>query len=163
MLNSNLPATRATVSGLLTATGGETFYDTTVVIQFAIDGIMGASRAAVTNGTTPLLDGDGDALKTLVGTASAGEGCVMVWALKDDATVVVFQGPISDLNADGDFTIAPDFPTIDLTTYCPFAYQILKHTANASTITFGTSNWNATGFTNVIHNVLELPSRPQIA
>ena len=163
MLNSNLPATRATVSGLLTATGGVTTYDTTVVIQFGIDGKMGTARATVSTGTTPLLDGDGNALKTLVGTASAGEGCVMVWALKDDATVVVFQGPIRDLNADGDFTIAPDFPTIDLTTYCPFAYQILKHTANASTITFGTSNWNATGFTNVIHNVLELPSRPQIA
>lgn len=163
MLASELKGiTQAFASGLLTAAGAESVYDTTVAIQFSINGEMGTARTTVNGGTTPLLDGDGVALATLVGTATAGQGCAMVWCLKADATVVVFQGPIRALDAAGVFDIAPDFPTIDESVYCPFAFQILKHTADASTITFGTSNWNATGFTNTITNVSVLPARPQI-
>ena len=157
------PLTAAFSSGLLTATGAVTTYDTTVTIQSSIAGKMNASRAAVTTGTTPTVDGNGVTLKTLVGTATTGQGCVLVWCLIADATVKLFQGPIRALDAAGVFTHAPDFPDINLDTHVPFAYQVLKHTAQASTITIGTSNWNASGFTNAIVNVSQLPARPQIS
>ena len=157
------PLTAAFSSGLLTATGAVTTYDTTVTIQFAIAGKMGTARAAVTEGTGLLVDGNGRTLTTLVGTATGGQGCVLVWCLTAAGTVKLFQGPIRTLDAAGVFLTAPDFPAINLDTYCPFAYQVLKHTAQASTITIGTSNWNASGFTNVIKNVSQLPARPQIS
>lgn len=159
MRTSNLPSTAAFVSGLLTAIGAETVYDTTVTIQFCINGKMGTARTAVTDGATPTTDGDGNALDTL----TASKGCVIVWCVKIDGTVKIFQGPVRDLDSSGAFKVAPDFPTIDLDTYCPFAYQVLKASSSAGTITFGSSNWNATGFTNVIQNVSTLPPRPQIA
>lgn len=148
--------TRATTSGLLTAAGAETVYDTTVTVAFSIGG-KAYSKTAITDGATPTADGDSTTLTTL----TANEGCSLVWCLNAAGTVVVFQGSIEDLDASGGFIHAPDFPTIDLETYCPFAYQVLKAGATAGTITIGTSNWNATGFTNVIVNVHSLPTRPQ--
>ena len=148
--------TRATTSGLLTATGAETVYDTTVAIAFAIGG-KAYSKAAITSGVTPLVDGNGTTLTTL----TANQGCVLVWCLNAAGTVSVFQGSIEDLDSAGNFINASDFPTIDLLTYCPFAYQVLKAGSTAGTITIGSSNWNATGFTNVIVNVHALPARPQ--
>jgi hypothetical protein len=35
--------------------------------------------------------------------------------------------------------------------------------STAGTITFGSSNWNATGFTNAIVNIATLPDRPQVS
>lgn len=145
-------------SGLLTATGAETVYDTTVQIDFSINGIM-YSLATVAGGTTPTTDANAAALDTL----TASEGCVMVWCLNAAGTVGVFQSRIYDLDSDGNFPgIAPEFPIID-NDWVPFAYQILKAGSTAGTITFGSSNWNATGFTNSIKNLNVLPSRPQIA
>jgi hypothetical protein len=43
----------------------------------------------------------------------------------------------------------------------PFAYQFCKHYNQASTFTFGSSNWDTTGFTTAIKDVLTLPNRPQ--
>ena len=148
--------TRATTSGLLTATGAETVYDTTVAIAFSVAG-KAYSLAAVTDGATPTADGDSTTLTTL----TANQGCSLVWCINAAGTVAVFQGNIEALDASGNFIHTPDFPTIDRETWCPFAYQVLKAGATAGTITIGTSNWNATGFTNVIVNVHSLPTRPQ--
>lgn len=148
--------TKCTTSGLLTATGAETVYDTTVAISYSIDGIA-YSKAAVTDGATPTTDGDGNALSTL----TASQGCAMVWCVNASGTVGVFQGTVGTLDSAGNFDVAPQFPNIDLTTWCPFAYQILSAASTAGTITFGSSNWNATGFTNSIKNVHTLPGRPQ--
>jgi hypothetical protein len=162
-MKNQFPLTAAFSSGLLTATGAETVYDTTVTIQFAIAGKMGTAKTAVTDGATPTTDGAGNALDTLTGTTTGGQGCTMVWCLTSAGAVRVFQGPVRSLDAAGTFLHAPDFPEIDLNTYCPFAYQVLKHYGTASTITFGSSNWNATGFSNAIVNVSQLPARPQIS
>lgn len=150
--------TAATTSGLLTATGSETVYDTTVAIAFAIGG-KAYSKEAVTDGATPTTDGNSAALSTL----TASQGCVMVWCLNASGTVGVFQSDVEDLDAADNFEVRPNFPTIDLETWCPFAYQVLKADADAGTITFGLSDWDATGFTNTIVNVHRLPRRPQVS
>lgn len=150
--------TKCTTSGLLTATGAETVYDTTVTISFSINGIA-YSKAAVTDGATPTTDGNSAALSTL----TASQGCAIVWCLNASGTVAVFQGDVVDLDASGNFETAPVFPAIDYSVWCPFAYQILKAGSTAGTITFGSSNWNATGFTNSIKNVHSLPARPQLS
>ncbi len=145
----------ATTSGLLTATGAETVYDTTVTIAYCVNG-KALTKTAVTDGTTPTTDGvTGVAPATL----TANTARVAVWCLNASGTVSVVHGP----NVAWDGTNAdpmPQFPSIP-DTLTPFAYQVLKAGSTAGTITFGTSNWNATGFTNAIVNVMVLPDRPQ--
>lgn len=157
--------TRATTSGLLTATGAETVYDTTVAISYSIGG-KGYSKAAVTDGATPTTDADGDALTNL----GASEGCVLVWALNAAGTVVLIQSEIGELDSGENFKDGelPGFPYVDLETYCPFAYMVLKagsdisgSTSGAGVFDIGTDNWNSTGLTVTIVNVHTLPRRPQ--
>lgn len=147
-----------TTSGLLTATGGETVYDTTVTINYVIDGKI-ATKTAVTDGATPTTDyNTGAAFVAL----TASKGCVIVWGLSSGGTVRCMQGPIESLDASGNFIKAPQFPAVPAAVV-PFAYQVLKAGSTAGTITFGSSNWNATGFTNAIVNVAVLPHRPQVS
>jgi len=160
--------TMATISGLLTATGAVTTYDTTVAIPFMIEGKL-ESKATVANGATPTTDyGTGAAFPALVGGASVantpGTGVIVVWGLITGGTVKCMMGGVQKLDMQGKFVIAPQFPAIP-EGVCPFAYQVLKAgaTASATAIIFGTSNWNATGFTNVIVNVGVLPARPKVA
>lgn len=147
-----------TTSGLLTATGAETVYDTTVTINYVIDGKI-ATKTAVTDGATPTTDHNTGAAFT---TLTANQGCVLVWGLIAGGTVKVMQGGVQALDVSGNFMVAPQFPAVPAGV-APFAYQVLKAGSTAGTITIGTSNWNATGFTNAIVNVAVLPSRPQVA
>lgn len=157
MENSNLRgANFCTTSGLLTATGGETVYDTTVTINYVLDGKI-ATKTAVTDGVTPTTGYvSGSAI-----TLTANKARVVVWGLISGGTVKVIEGDIVDWNGTA-FVVPPPFPNIP-DTFVPFAYQILKAGSTAGTITFGSSNWNATGFTNAIVNVAVLPARPQIS
>lgn len=157
-----------TTSGLLTATGAETVHDTTVTINYVIDGKI-ATKTAITDGATPTTDYvTGAAFPALVGGASVantpGTGCVVVWGLIAGGTVKCVMGPHERLDMQGNFVRAPQFPVVPKE-LVPFAYQVLKAgaTASATAIIFGTANWNATGFTNAIVNVAYLPSRPQVA
>jgi len=144
-------------SALLTCTGAETVHDTTVAITACIDGKL-TPRATIADGATPTVDfTTGAAFRPM----TANQGCVVVWALQG-ATVRCMQGPIQALDGSGNFLISPQFPTVP-DTVAPFAYQVLKAGSTAGTVTFGTSNWNATGYTNVIQNIAVLPSRPQVA
>lgn len=159
--------TKALTSGLLTATGAETVHDTTVTITYKINGKLYA-KTAITDGTTPTTDyNTSAAFPALVGGNSVanapGQGTVVVWALNSSGTVKCMQGSIEALDIGGSFVKAPLFPSIP-DDVCPFAYQVLKagNTAALSNI-FGTANWNATGYTNVIQNVSVLPDRPQVA
>lgn len=146
-----------TTSGLLTATGAETVYDTTVTINYVIEGKI-KTKTAVTDGATPTTDGVSGATFTAL---TANKGCIFLWCLNTGGTVKVLQGPVADM-AGGSFVVAPQFPDVpeDLV---PFAYQVAKAGSTAGTIAFGTSNWNATGFTNAIVNVAVLPRRPQVS
>lgn len=161
--------TMATTSGLLTAAGAETVYDTTVTIQYMIRGKFSTAKTAVTDGVTPVADyNTGLAFPVLVGGASVagayGNGCIVVWGMIADGTVKCMMGPHAPLGLGGTFINAPQFPAIPADV-CPFAYQVLKAgaTASATAIIFGTANWNATGYTNSIKNIGVLPDRPQIA
>lgn len=148
----------ALAAGALTATGAETVYDTTVVVPFTINGKF-YSLAAITNGVMPLLDGNtGVAFLTL----AASRGCLLVFATDASDVVSVYQGNVTVLDTGNDFEVAPVFGSVP-DTVTPFAYMVLKNSSAGSTFTIGTSNWNATGATNVIQDIAVLPDRPQEA
>ena len=143
-------------SGLLTATGAETVYDTTVAITYAIDGILYV-KATVADGATPTLDANtGIAFLPI----QADKACVFLWCLNSANTVSVAQGEI--VTVDGDTDIRkwnPQFPLVPTGTV-PFAFHIIQTTGASSAFTFGSSNWNATGITKLIRNLATMPARP---
>ena len=158
---AQVPLTMATTSGIFTGTssfGANTTYATTATINFAIKGSFATAKTAVTGGTTPTTDGNTAAAITL----TAGNGTVVVWGMNSSGTVSVYQGSTTALDASGKFVLAPQFPPIP-DTICPFAYHVIKADSTASTWTFGSSNWNATGLSHSAVNVMTLPARPQIA
>lgn len=157
-LNQARGLTAAHSSGLLTATGTETVYDTTVAVTYSIDGKMYV-KATVADGVTPTTDVNTSAAFTAL---QPDEGCIFVWGLLAAGTVVVAQGPVATIDGVTDEfkdPAAPQFPFIP-DTMCPFAYQILQTTGASSAWTFGAGNWDATGVTDIIVNVSTLPSRP---
>lgn len=148
---------RCTTSGLLTATGAETVHDTTVTIAYSVNG-KALTKTAITDGATPTSDIVTGAAFVAFGPS---QGTVVVWCLNSSGTVRCAQGTIESWDGTT-FASAPKFPNIP-DSLTPFAYQVLKASSTASAVTFGTSNWNATGFTNAIVNVHELPDRPQVS
>jgi hypothetical protein len=150
--------TFCTTNSLLTATGAVTTHDSTVLLQYCIKGK--AYNKSGTNATQATPTTDVNTGTTFV-PLTANQGCLMVWGYDSAGTVKVAQGNIVALDA-GVFKLTPQFPSIP-DTICPFAYQVLKAGSTAGTVAFGTSNWNATGFTNAIVNILTLPNRGQIA
>lgn len=158
-MNPNLAgATFCTTSGLLTGTGAETVYDTTVAITYCIDG-RAYVKAAVTDGATPTTDGNTSAAFNPV---LPDQACVFVWGLNAAGTVSLYQGEIVDVDGSTDVIEAacqlPNLPT----TVCPFAYTLYQTTgaSAAAGLKPGTDNWNATGLTATHRNLLTLPSRP---
>ena len=151
-------------NSLLTATGAETVHDTTVRLDFSIDGKMYSKSGTNVDATTPTTDyNTGAAFDGLLGVASAGgKGCVFVWAYNKDGTVKVMQGTVETLDAAGTFANPPQFPNVP-DDVCPFAYSVSKNYGQATTFTFGSSNWNASGHSHAIVNVATLPSRPQVS
>jgi len=159
--------------GLLTCAGAETAFDTTVTISYANDGKIDLHA---TEGSTavPTTDNFGNAYPSLAVTNAdgsiTGKGACVVWGLTgvdhaDGAdTIVILHGPVVELDGlTTNFVHTPEFPSIpdDVT---PFAYQIVKAATDGSTAdatVWGTANWNATRFTNVIVDVATLPRRPQ--
>jgi hypothetical protein len=148
-------------SAALTATGAETYFDTTVTLSTVFDGKFGTPLTAVTNGVTPTTDGNTGEAITLV----ANQARAVVWAVNssggsDVTNIRVFAGPVVSQSGGAYVNALPQLPAIP-DAYCPFAVQYLEAASTAvGTVTFGTTNWNATGFTNTIHNVHKLPSRP---
>ncbi len=157
-----------TNSSALTATGAETVHDSTVAMNFCINGKAYQKSGTNVDAATPTTDyNTGAAFPVLVGGNSVagayGQGCVVVWAYNAALAVKCMMGPRQALDAAGNFIVAPQFPAIP-DDVCPFAYQVCKAGATAAVnIAFGTSNWNATGFTQAIVNILAMPARPQVA
>ena len=145
--------------GALTATGAETVHDTTVTITYSIGGKM-YIKTAITDGVTPTTDHNtAAAFKGLTGTTTSGQACTFVWGLDSSGNVKVCQGPVATTDASGNLE-DPGllFPAIK-DDIAPFAYMVSKHYGAASTWTFGSSNWNVSGFNNTIVNVAQLPDR----
>jgi hypothetical protein len=148
-----------TTSSLLTATGAETVHDSTVLLNYCINGKAYTKSGTNADQATPTTDYvTGLAFPTL----TANKGACVVWAYNSSGAVKCMMGRIESLDSAGNFLVPPQFPAVP-DTVTPFAYQILKAGSTAGNIVFGTSNWNATGFTNAIVNILTLPERPQVA
>ncbi len=147
--------------GLTGISGGATTFSTGATTRsFSIAG-KAYEKATVSGGTTPTTEAKTGAAITL----TANNGRCVVWALDVSGNVKLFAGDIVAMDAGGNFLKAPPFPTdIDLDTYCPFAYVLLKGASTVSgTFTVGSSNWNSTGMSYTVVDVSTLPSRPQIA
>lgn len=150
-------ATISTAAAGLVA-GTTTTYTTSAATAGSIGGKFATALAAQTNTATPTTDGNGNAFTAL----AASEGCVFVFCVVAAGTIAVFQGPSEVLDGANDFESACDFPYIDLSTYLPFSYVVVKNDSTGSAWTFGASNWTATGVTDTYTDVTTLPLRPQI-
>lgn len=139
------------------AAGTTTTYTTANAVDGTIRGEFATQLSAQTNTSTPTTDGDSAAFTVI----SANEGSVFVFCLIAAGTIAVFQGSVETCDDAGTFTYAPEFPDIDLDTYMPFAYVIIKADSTASDWTFGASNWDATGITDTYSDISTLPDRPQ--
>lgn len=151
-------------AGLTGLSGAATTFSTGVAITYAIAG-KAFSKAAITGGVTPVVD----VVTAAAITLKAGFGTVVVWALDAASNVVCVQGSTEVLDASGNFRFAaPQFPSLP-DTLTAFAYSVHKAGASNSavplvgTFTFGVSNWNTTGMTHTVTDVITLPSRPQSA
>ena len=146
----------ATTNSLLTATGAETVHDSTVLLNFSIGGKAYTKSGTNADQATPTTDYNTAAAFPAL---AASEGTVVVWAYNSSGAVKCMMGSSESLDSAGAFKIAPQLPSVP-DDVCPFAYQTLKNGSTGSAWTFGSSNWNATGMTATITNVLVLPDRP---
>lgn len=145
-------------AGLTGISGAATTFSTGVTTVYSLLG-KAFSKAAITGGATPTTDAVSGAAITL----TANKGTVVVWGLDSGGNVKVLGGSVETLDASGNFNAAPQFPAIP-DTICPFAYSVHKAGSTLSgTFTFGTSNWNTTGMTHAVQDIVALPSRPQVA
>lgn len=154
----NIYNNKVTNSGLLTATGAETVYDTTVIIEFSIDGIA-YRKAAVTDGATPTTDGVTAAAFDAV---TPDKACIFAWCLNASGTVSLIQSEIVEVDGVTDLLEQPiQFPNIP-SDRVAFAYTLYQTdgTSSASGLRPGTDNWNATGLTVTHRNLMDQPSRP---
>jgi len=149
-------------------TGTTSTITTTVTSSHVCNGKFQTAQTALSNAVTPTTDfNTGLAFPALVGTATAGQGTVVVYGYLEGgangiASVKCMMGSIEALDTAGNFVRPPQFPLIP-NNVTPFAYQVLKQFASATSVTFGTSSWNATGFTNVIVHIAQLPIVPQVS
>lgn len=152
---ANFVTTKAGLTGI---SGAATTYTTGVTVPFSLLG-KAYSKAAVSGGASPTTDAVTGAAITL----AINKGTVVLWCWDASGNPKVVQGTTENLDASGLFiNSAPQFPDLP-DTLAPFAYHVLKNGATGSLFTFGTSNWNATGMTHAVQDILLLPTRPQIA
>lgn len=147
-----------TKAGLTGISGAATTFSTgATALQYAIGG-KAYSNAQVSGGTTPTTGAvSGDAM-----TLTASQARALVFVLDSSGNEKIIEGPVVSLNDADDFDVAPEFPNIDLETYCPFAYVIAKADSTLSgTFTVGSSNWNTSGMSFTVVDVMTLPKRPQ--
>lgn len=149
-------ATFCTQVGVLLTTGAVNTYDIdNDDIYFCING-FGYTLASDSGLTTPVNDANtGDPFPVL----TANKGATAVWMVNADLEVSVAMSEVGDLDESGNFLFNPQYPPIPEDA-CPFAIQVLKAGSTAGTVTFGVSNWNATGFTNTVYDIFVMPDRP---
>lgn len=137
-------------AGLTGLSGGATTYSTgSAALIFAIDGKV-YSAAQVSGGTTPTVNSGNN--KPI--SVTAGRSVLVVWAIDAANNVKLFQG---DEGPAGSMLEFPALPN----DVAPFAYSIHKGGSTVvGTWTVGSSNWNATGMTQVVQDICEIPTRP---
>jgi hypothetical protein len=158
MVNQPFGTTASTVKPGLAA-GTTSTYTTAAATTCSIGGKFATTLAAQTNTATPTTQGDSSAFTAL----AASQISVYVFCVVAAGTIAVFQGSVEDLDGADAVVVAPQFPAIDLETYCPFGYVVINNGSTGSAWTFGASNWTATGVVDTFTDVLVLPNRPQTA
>ncbi len=166
---ANIPITMCMTKATLAA-GTTTTFSTTGATIYAIRGKF-YSKNAATNQATPTTDvTDVLPFTPLAVPASAsvgGQGSVFVFCFAATTTGVanafVAQGSVEQLDVNGNFINAPQFPVIP-DGYCPFGYLLVRLGPTAvANWTFGTSNLSGvTGVTYTFQDIATLPDRPQV-
>lgn len=149
----------ACLSKATLAAGTTTTISTTGTTTYVIKNRI-YTKTAITNGATPTTDAlTGSAFTAL----SASEGTVVVVGLDSSGNLKACQGSIVDLDSDGNFVQAPQFPGIP-DTMCPIGFIVLKAGSSLSgSWTFGSSNLSSvTGMSYDFNDVFGIPDRPQI-
>ena len=108
--------TMAMNSSALTAAGAETVHDSTVAMNFCINGKVYQKSGTNADQATPTTDYNTGAAFT---SLTANQGCVMVWSYTSAGAVKVMQSNICTLDAAGNFVAAPEWPKIP-DDVCPF-------------------------------------------
>lgn len=155
-----VPATLCTMKATVAA-GTTSTLSSTGTVYFCIRG-KAYSHAALSNTATPTTDAVTGAAFVPVVT---NKGSVFVIGFNAAGTLLCAQGSIQDLDASGNFILAPQFPVLP-DDFCPIAYQVIKagSTASASGWVFGTNNQAAvTGITYTIVDLMTLPDRPKVS
>lgn len=131
------------------AVGTTSTYTTANAVNYAIRS-KAYTKAAVTNSATPTLDGARNVAFTPL---QPGQTTVLVFSYNGAGTVFVTQGEVTNGNS-------PQFPVI-LDMQCPFGYIVVTTGANSVAWTPLTSNWNATGVTTAVQDIVGIPDHPQ--
>ena len=144
------------IGGVLATAGAATTHATTVAIKYMIAGIL-YSKATITGGATPVVDGNTGLAFDPIPADSIG---CFVWGLDAAGAVSLYQGDI--LTVDGSTDIAEVFPQPPALPggVAPFGYAVVQTNGAASDFVIGTSNWNATGVTVGVHDIGTIPARP---
>lgn len=146
------------------AAGSTSTYTTTANTVATINGIFATALAAASNTATPTTDVNTGAAFVAV---AAEYGCVFVFGVNAAGAIKVAQGSREQLyggvtTTPGSFEKPPQFPTLP-DDFVAIGYVVVKLGPSASSWTFGSSSWTASGVTTSFKNVSCLPDRPQIA
>jgi hypothetical protein len=157
------PFTLCAIKVALTASGAATTVGSTGTVHYCIKG-KAYTTSAASSSATPTTDAVTGAAFVAV---PANYGSVFVLCLDGSSSTFatalkVVQGSVVALDSAGNFVVAPQFGTIP-DTLCPVSYIVVKNGSTGSNWTFGTSNWNATGITLGIQDVMTLTGRPQVS
>ncbi len=161
-LNTNVAIQSAGKTGVLNKaglaiSGGNTTYDTANTVQYQIAG-RSYAKTAVTGGTTPVVDvRTGLAFNAL----TANKGCVLWFGFDASGNPKVAQSEIKDLDSSGNFLVYPQIPHVLNSAMAIFGYAIVKGGSTlASAWLPGTNNWNTTGITVSVVDIIDGPAQP---
>lgn len=140
-------------------------YTTTVTTNAIINGKFATALTAQTNQAVPTTD---HATGAAFVAQTDDTACCYVMGINAAGTIKACQGPIVPTEVGvtttaGAFINPPPFPSLP-DDFVPLAYTIVRAAPSASSWTFGTDNWAATGVTTLeFVNVSVLPDRPQVS
>jgi len=138
-------------AGLVAGTTSTITTDT--IVAGSIGGKFVTDYAAQTNTAPGTTDYAGETFTTV----GDDQGCVFVLSVVAAGTLAIHQGGLQSLDAAGDFVVAPSFPWVDLDTYMPFGYIVIKNDSG-SDFDFGSTTW---GTMETMESISTLPLRPQ--
>ncbi len=144
--------TLCTTNAVLVA-GTTSTITTTGAVNGSIGGKFVTEYAAQTN-TAP---GTTDHAGVTFTTIGDDQGGVFVMSVNAAGTLAIHQSKLQSLDSAGDFVTTPSFPWVDLDTYMPFGYIVIKNDSG-SDFDFGATTWSTF---EAMESISTLPLRPQ--